>query len=81
MCFFSNSNLQIIQNAIRHNIWLRSNKQFVIGNQSETQLEIVMRSIYLQYSKNQDNNIKEQILRLNELVLKHCIHNILSNIK
>ena len=79
--FFSNSNLQIIQNAIRHNIWLRSNKQFVIGNQSETQLEIVMRSIYLQYSKNQDNNIKEQILRLNELVLKHCIPNILSNIK
>ena len=79
--FFNDKNLQIIQNAIRHNIWLKTNKQFVIGNQSETQLEIIMRSIYLQYSKNQETNIKEQILKLNELVLLHSIPNVLSNIK
>ena len=40
-----------------------------IGNQSEEELEIIMRSIYLQFSKNSDCKIQEQVKNLNEQVL------------
>ncbi len=79
--FFSKENVSIIQNNIRHSVWSKSNRQFVIAPQSETQIEIIMRSIYLQYSKNLPNNIKEQIEDLNDLVVNECVPNIMSNIK
>ena len=79
--FFSSENIEIIQNNIRHSVWSKSNHKFVIAPQSETQIEIIMRSIYLQYSKNLSYNIKEQIEELNNLVLTECVPNIMSNIK
>ena len=53
--FFSSENIDSLQNMLRYNVWLKSNKRHVIGRQSETQLHIVMRSIYLQYAQNRDN--------------------------
>ncbi len=79
--FFSKGNITIIQNNIRYRVWQQSNQQFVIGPQSETQLEIIMRSIYLQYSRNLPNNIKEQVEDLNALVVNEAVPNIMSNIK
>ena len=79
--FFSIANINIIQNCIRHTVWINSNKQFIISPQSETQLEIIMRSIYLQYSKNIPYNIKEQIEELNNLVIDASVPSIMSNIK
>jgi hypothetical protein len=79
--FFSKKNIDLIQNQIRYNVWLQSNKTHVIGRQSDTELEIVMRSIYLQYSKNLPYNIKEQIEELNAMILDYCIPNILSEIE
>ena len=35
-----------------------------------------MRSMYLQYSKNLDTNIAQQIEQLNAHVLQYCINNI-----
>ena len=52
-----------------------------ISKQSEDELLIIMRSIYLQHSKNQPNNIQQQIHQLNKLVLEYCIPNINSSIK
>ena len=79
--FFSKRNIAIIQNAIRHNVWKNSSQGFVIANQSETQLQIVMRSIYLQYAKNLPDNIAEQVAELNQRVINHAVPNIISNIK
>ena len=79
--FFSKENIIIIQNSIRHTIWLKSNRQFIIAPQSETEIEIIMRSIYLQYSKNLPTNIREQIRDLNNLVVREAAPNIMSNIK
>lgn len=79
--FFSKDNIGIIQNNIRYRVWNQSNRQFTIGPQSETQLEIIMRSIYLQYSKNLPNNIKEQVEELNDMVVTEAVPNIMSNIK
>ena len=58
-----------------------SNKQYVIAPQSELQLRIIMRSVYLQYLKNLSTNISQQIQRLNKIVLNESIPTAMSSIK
>ena len=79
--YFSKENIKMIQNMLRYNIWLNSDKKYIISNQDETQLTIIMRSIFLQYAKNLPNNIKEQIKTLNKYVLDWCIPKILTQVK
>ena len=66
--FFSKKNMDNVQNMIRYNVYEKSNKKFIIDKQSDIELEIIMRSIYLQHSVNLPNKIKEQIMYLNDLV-------------
>jgi hypothetical protein len=76
--FFSEQNIQIIQNGIRAGIYHRSNGQYVIGQQDCDSLKIVMRSVFLQNSANQPNNITQQIAQLNKIVLEYCIQQVYS---
>jgi hypothetical protein len=76
--YFSNQNIQIIQNGIRAGVYNRSNGQYVIGPQDCDSLKIIMRSVFLQYSANQPNNIPEQIAELNKIVLDYCIQQVYS---
>ena len=76
--FFSQQNIQIIQNGIRAGVYHRSNGQYVIGPQDCDSLKIVMRSVFLQYSANQPNNISQQISQLNKIVLEYCIQQVYS---
>jgi hypothetical protein len=76
--FFSKQNIQILQNGIRAGIYHRSNGQYVIGPQDCDSLKIVMRSIFLQHSANQPNNIQQQITQLNKIVLDYCIQQVYS---
>ena len=50
--FFSSQNLDNLQNKIIENVLTQSNGEYRIGRQSDTQLQIIMRSTYLSYSKN-----------------------------
>lgn len=77
--FFSRENVKIIQNNLRQIVYKKSGH--VIQNQSYDNLFIIMRSIYLQYSKHINTNIKAQIKELNQLVYNYSIPNILSNIE
>ena len=52
-----------------------------ISKQSQDELLIVMRSIFLQYSKNLDYNLQKQINELNKHVLKYCINNVYTNLQ
>lgn len=74
--FFSQQNIQIIQNGIRAGVYKMSNGQYVIGPQDCDALKIIMRSIFLQYSANQPNNITEQITALNQMVINYCIEQV-----
>jgi hypothetical protein len=76
--FFSQQNIQIIQNGIRAGVYHRSNGQYTIGPQDCDSLKIVMRSVFLQYSANQPNNISQQIAQLNNIVLEYCIQQVYS---
>lgn len=76
--YFSKKNIQIIQNGIRAGVYQKSNGQYVIGPQDCDSLKIIMRSIFLQYSANQPDNISQQIRQLNQLVLNYCIPQVYS---
>jgi len=79
--FFGPENMKIVQNAIRKEVYDRSKeKRWVIDEQSADELQIVMRSLYLQYAKNLDYDIPGQIRDLNDLVLEWCVPRILSEI-
>ena len=76
--FFSQQNIQILQNGIRSGVYHKSNGQYTIGSQDCDSLKIVMRSVYLQNAANQPNNITEQIAELNKIVLNYCIQQVYS---
>jgi hypothetical protein len=76
--FFSEQNIQIIQNGIRSGVYQRSNGQYTIGIQDCDSLKIIMRSVFLQHSANKPDNIPEQINELNKIVLNYCIQQVYS---
>lgn len=77
--YFSEENINNLQNQIRYKVYKMTGQ--TIGRQSDTELKIIMRSYYLQYGKNDPNNLKEQILELNNLVLNYCIPKIIDELK
>ena len=75
--FFSKHNISILQNGIRYSVFKKTNDSNIIGNQSEHELLIIMRSIYLQYCKHKQYNIVEQVKELNSKVIDYAVPNIL----
>ena len=76
LAFFSGENIKMIQNAIKRGIYDKSNKQFVISEQNIEELQIIMRSIYLQNTDNLPTNITEQIVKLNDIVIQYAVQQI-----
>tara|TARA_B100001093_G_C26145042_1_gene725003 strand:- start:23 stop:523 length:501 start_codon:yes stop_codon:yes gene_type:complete len=76
--FFSEQNMQIIQNAIRSGVYKMSKQQYIIGNQKCDTLKIIMRSIFLQNSVNLPTDIPQQISALNNLVVDYSVKTIYS---
>lgn len=79
--YFSKQNLDDLQNMIRFNIWMLSEEKYVISRQSDVDLHLVMRSMFLQHSQNKPTEIKKQIKYLNSLVLNWCIPRIFSQVE
>ena len=78
--FFSDKNIEALQHGIRYTVYINSCQKWVIGNQSEDELKIVMRSIYLQYGKNQPFNILEQVKELNGKVLEYAVERVMNEL-
>ena len=78
--FFSQQNLDVLQEAIRYLVWVKSCKRFVIDKQSDTEVRLVMRSMYLQYAKHKQYDVLGQIKELNMLVLDFCVPRIVQEI-
>jgi hypothetical protein len=78
LAFFSDKNMQIIQNGIRAGVYNQSGGKYEIGPQDCDNLKIIMRGIYLESAMNQPTNITEQIESLNTLVCNWCIPRLIS---
>lgn len=69
--FFSKKNIQSLQNQLRFRVYQET--EWKIGDQSEVDLIVIMKSIYQEHSRNLDYRFSEQILELNNIVLDEII--------
>ena len=74
--YFSAKNIQMLQNGIRAGVYNKSNGQYVIGEQNCDELKIIMRSVFLQHSKNLAIDIPGQIRTLNDFVFNYAINQV-----
>ncbi len=79
--FFSEKNIEIIQTLLAYHVNLQSDGKYQISRQDDNQIKIVMKSVFLMYSKNQPTDIQGQVKILNSYVLDYCVPNILANIE
>jgi len=81
--FFSNANIQILQNELRYRVYMRSSQRHIIEEQNIAELGEVMEHMYLNYSSNprEECLFKKEIERLNELVLNYCVPRVISSIE
>ena len=79
--FFSKANIDYLQSQIVQRVYQLSAGRHTIGRQSDTELQIVMRSIYLQFSLNRSNDIKEQVRDLDGMVIDAVVPGIMSAIE
>jgi len=79
--FFSGNNIMIIQNALRAGVHSASKGEYLICPQDEDNLKMIMRSIYLQNSKNNMTNIPSQIEKLNKIIVDMFVPKICNEAK
>ncbi len=77
--FFSDENIELINKKLILSVWKKSKNQYKIGFQDKDKLLIVMRYIYLEFSRNLPYDLAEQINDLNCLVVNEIIPNIITN--
>jgi hypothetical protein len=78
--FFSQANIQIIQNGIRKTVFETSKPKggYVIDDQSVDELKIIMRGMFYQFSRNLPNDVEGQVADLNQKVIDWSAPHILS---
>lgn len=79
--FFSKKNLEWIDKNIRYGVYQKTG--YRLAKQDETNLLIVMKSFYLQYSNNPNNPgiFKNELLRLNNMIISDYTPKIVSEAK
>jgi hypothetical protein len=78
--FFSPKNVDMLQRQIIAEVFRRTNGAYLIEKQAEEDLQVVMRSIYIQHARHVPNDIPEQIRELNNLVTDDVAPNIISEV-
>ena len=74
--YFSEGNVQILQNASRAGVYKKSNQKIVIPPQNIENLKIIMRSIFLQNVEYSSQSITEQVEKLNSFVLDYAVNSV-----
>ena len=79
--FFSDVNMNALQQGISNMILNKSCGKLSVGKQSTNELLVIMRAIYLSDSINSFINIVGQVKALNETVLLYCVPRIMSELE
>lgn len=79
--FFSRVNINHLQDLIIKIIYKRSRGQWVISRQSDNELAVVMRSIYLQKAQHIEGDVVGEVADLNKQVLLDVVPRISSKIE
>lgn len=79
--FYSKQNLQALQDGIRYSVFKLSDGRHNIGEQSNDELIIIMKTMYLTHGKNLMYNIVEQVRDLNKIVLDYAVPEIIEQLE
>lgn len=77
--FFSRDNVAAIQVGIRQGVLARSGGNFVVGDQDETNVQIVMQHIFFEEANFVEADVRAQLNALNRKVLEYCVDNVYKN--
>lgn len=78
--FFSKENIDLINKQLILSVYNKTNKQFLICAQDEANLIVVMRYVFIEYSRNLPFDIKGQIKELNCRVVGEILPTVISNV-
>lgn len=79
--FFTQRNVMILQTSVKELVYSKSgSKKYVIDDQDVNELQMIMRGFFLQYAKNNSDNVQGQINELNQMIISWCVPRILSEI-
>lgn len=76
--YFSNDNIERLQLMIIDAVYKTCQKK--ISRQSYQELQIIMKSMYLQYGRNLPYDIEGQVATLNKYVVDECVRIIVPNV-
>lgn len=79
--YFSKENINKVHNDIKKKVYDLSQQKYVIDDQNMDVLKVIMRSIFLQYSKFRFDNIKQQVDEMNVMVVDYSSNNIYGEIQ
>jgi hypothetical protein len=78
--FFSKENINLINKYLIYSVYTRTDKQFLICSQKEADLIVVMRYVFIEYSRNLPYDINKQIKELNYHVISEILPTVISNV-
>jgi hypothetical protein len=78
--FFSKDNIDLINKQLILSVYNKTNKQFLICSQKEADLIVVMRYVFIEYSRNLPYDINKQIKELNYHVISEILQTVISNV-
>lgn len=79
--FFNDSNINTLQLDIQRGVKQMSNNQYNVGKQNVDQLKIIMNSIFVENSRNQNTDAATAIKNLNTLVLQYAIPQVFNSVE
>lgn len=78
--FFSEANLDKIQDGIRDQVYMMSGNKFKIDRQSDDEVKIIMRSYYLSYAKHNPLTMTQDLADLNGRVIGYASAKVYSEV-
>ena len=77
--FFSSKNMNNVQVLLQQKI--KEKTSYIIGKQDNTELQIIMRSVFLEYARHVPTHIQEQVHELNTRIVHICVPKMISEIR
>lgn len=75
--FFSDHNIKMLQADLKRGVWCKT--KLTIGDQNVDNIVVVMRAMFVLYSRNVVKDIRAEVQRLNDLCLREMIPQVADN--
>lgn len=80
--FFAKDNLDRLQEEVRQRVYQASgSKQWVIDRQSDDEMKIIMRGVYLQNARHRVGETQQELAELNETVLTFAVKDVMTAVE